>query len=163
MTIKKFKAMECPICHEYYFSDDTELEKKEPGYEGKQDDYCHHCGWKYDLYQVEHPNASHLTNELSLEDYKKWFEDRIKENPNYDYTNDHYTFKPHLCPVCGKYVFEDISSFDICPYCGWEDDDLMEIQPDKWAGTSNPLCLNDYREDYKKKIKRNPNYKWGND
>lgn len=28
MTIKNFKPMDCPICHQYYFSDDTDLEKK---------------------------------------------------------------------------------------------------------------------------------------
>ena len=28
MTIKNFKPMECPICHQYYFSDDTDLEKE---------------------------------------------------------------------------------------------------------------------------------------
>ena len=26
MAIKNFKPMECPVCHEYYFTDDTELE-----------------------------------------------------------------------------------------------------------------------------------------
>lgn len=50
MTIKNFKPMECPICHQYYFSDDTDLEKEDSEYEGKEDDYCSHCGWKYDLY-----------------------------------------------------------------------------------------------------------------
>lgn len=35
MTIKNFKPMECPICHQYYFSDDTDLEKEDSEYEGK--------------------------------------------------------------------------------------------------------------------------------
>ena len=26
MAIKNFKPMECPVCHEYYFTDDTELD-----------------------------------------------------------------------------------------------------------------------------------------
>ena len=84
MTIKNFKPMECPICHQYYFSDDTDLEKEDSEYEGKEDDYCSHCGWKYDLYQIEHPDVPNLTNELSLNDYKKWFQSKIDENPKYD-------------------------------------------------------------------------------
>ena len=48
MGSKKFKPMECPVCHECYFTDDTELEKEVHDFEGKQDDYCSHCGWKYD-------------------------------------------------------------------------------------------------------------------
>lgn len=157
---KFFKPMECPICHEYYFADDTMLEKKQSDYEGKRDDYCHHCGWKYDLFQIENPNVANLTNKLSLNDYRKWYEDKIHENPNYDYTEDNYVKTPHICPVCGKYKFKDVSSFDICPYCGWEDDELMEENPDEYAGCANPLCLNDFRKDYQNKIKQDPNYKW---
>ena len=160
MTIKNFKPMECPICHQYYFSDDTDLEKEDSEYEGKEDDYCSHCGWKYDLYHIEHPDVPNLTNELSLNDYKKWFQSKIDENPKYDYTEDNYTMAPHICPICGKYEFEDTDSHDICPFCGWEDDELMESEPSEWAGCANPLCLNDYRKDYQRKIKDNPDYKW---
>ena len=152
--------MECPVCHKYYFEDDTALEKSLPGYEGKRPDYCTFCGWEYDLYQFEHPNVGNMTNTLSLNEYKKWYKEKLVENPDYDYTSDNYVPKPHMCPVCGKYQFEDESTFDICPYCGWEDDGLMEDEPDKWAGCANPLCLNDYRKEYQKRIKENPNYKW---
>lgn len=160
MTIKNFKPMECPVCHKYYFTDDTDLEKEDPEYEGKQDDFCGCCGWKYDLYQFKHPDVPNLSNELSLNDYRRWYQSKLDENPEYDYLEDNYTATPHMCPVCGKYEFEGTGSFDICPFCGWEDDDLMESEPDKWAGCANPLCLNDYRKDYQKKIKENPNYKW---
>jgi hypothetical protein len=158
--IKYFKPMVCPICHEYYFTDDTIFEKQDPEYQGKRDDYCRHCGWEYDLYQYEHPDVPNLTNKLSLNEYKKWFQDKSKKNPNYDYLEENYIQTPHLCPVCGKYEFEDEDSFDICPYCGWEDDSLMESEPDKWAGCANRLCLNDYKKEYQEIIKENPNYKW---
>lgn len=157
--IKDFIPMECPVCHKYYFVDDTEDEKNEDGYEGKRDDYCSCCGWKYDLYQAQHPDVARLTNELSLNDYKKDYDEKIKINPNYDYLEEHHVIKPHLCPVCGKYEFVDVASFDICPYCGWEDDPLMEREPDYWGG-ANDLSLNDYKKDYEAKIKVNPNYKW---
>ena len=160
MESKNFKPMECPVCHEYYFAEDTDLEKEDVDYKDKQSDYCMHCGWKYDLYQYEHPEVGNLTNELSLNDYKKWFEGKVSENPDYDYTDDNYIPTPHKCPVCGKYEFEDVSSFDVCPYCGWEDDELMEAEPNTWAGCANPLCLNDYRKEYQKKISEDPNYKW---
>lgn len=103
--------MECPICHQYYFSDDTDLEKEDPEYEGKEDDYCSHCGWKYDLYQFEHPDVPNLINELSLNDYRKWYQSKIDENPEYDYVEDNYTVNAHMCPICGKYEFEDTNSY----------------------------------------------------
>lgn len=97
-----------------------------------------------------------LTNELSLNDCRKWFQSKIDENQEYDYVEDNYTVTAHMCPVCGKYEFENTDSYDICPYCGWEDDELMESEPDKWAGCTNPLCLNDYCKDYQQKIKDIP-------
>ena len=42
----------------------------------------------------------------------------------------------HMCPVCGKYRFTGYGSFDICKFCGWEDDDLMEDNPD-YSGGAN--------------------------
>ena len=158
--IKDFKPMECPVCHKYYFADDTENEKMEPGYNGKQDDYCASCGWKYDLYQAEHPDVANMTNTLSLNDYVKKYNEIISENPDYDYLEATYSPTPHRCPVCGRYEFPDVSSFDICPFCGWEDDELMENEPDKWAGTANALCLNDYKKEYLTKLEEDPSYKW---
>jgi hypothetical protein len=59
-------------------------------------------------------------------------------------------FKSMICPVCGKHLFTSESSFDIYPFCGWEDDALMEDQLDKWDGCSNNLCLNKFRARYQK-------------
>ena len=57
--------------------------------------------------------------------------------------------KPHMCPVCGKYEFEYEGCFDICPVCGWEDDNYQLYSPDEDGG-ANRMSLNQAREAYKK-------------
>lgn len=54
----------------------------------------------------------------------------------------------HACPVCGKYIFEFHGSFDICPVCGWEDDNLQEKRLD-FDGGANLMSLNQARQAYK--------------
>ena len=58
-----------------------------------------------------------------------------------------YIKQPHMCPVCGKYEFPDRDSYDICPFCGWEDDALQEDEPDYEGGANDP-SLNQYRAAY---------------
>lgn len=60
-----------------------------------------------------------------------------------------YIKKPHLCPVCEKYMFSDWGSFEICEICGWEDDPQQAEYPDE-DRCANELSLNDYREKFKK-------------
>ena len=50
----------------------------------------------------------------------------------------------HSCPVCGKYEFEERDSFDMCPFCGWFDDNLQLVKPD--LSGRNPLCLKEYKK-----------------
>ena len=59
-----------------------------------------------------------------------------------------YVMRPHMCPVCGKYEFEDTDSYDICPVCGWEDDALQAENPT--LGGANRMSLNSAREAYKR-------------
>ena len=55
--------------------------------------------------------------------------------------------EPYLCPVCGKYTFEEADSFDICEVCGWEDDLIQLENPDDYIG-ANEMSLNNYRKAY---------------
>ena len=59
---------------------------------------------------------------------------------------DNY-MQPHKCPVCGKYEFEQHASYDICPVCGWEDDDYQIIYPDETG--ANDVSLIEAREKWK--------------
>ncbi len=137
-----YQPMECPVCGMFYFSDLQE-----------GDDVsrlqCTRCGWRYDYDQAVDHDLKSGKNAQSVNEYRQWFQKKIAENPEYDYSDEHYPPKePHPCPVCGKHVFKDRDSFDVCPVCGWIDDGLMEEEPDRWEGNSNDLCLNDFRECY---------------
>lgn len=56
--------------------------------------------------------------------------------------------KNTLCPVCKKYHFSTIKSYEICPICGWEDDCLQRKNPD-FKGGANKMSLNEAIEIYK--------------
>lgn len=60
----------------------------------------------------------------------------------------------HLCPVCGKYEFEEQGSFDICDVCGWEDDPLQLNDPDLELG-ANEMSLNQAIKQYNKNALHN--------
>ena len=52
--------------------------------------------------------------------------------------------KIYDCPCCNNKAFEDVGGFDVCEYCGWQDDPLQRIDPNDDMG-ANALCLSDYR------------------
>jgi len=158
INIKNYKEMDCPVCGEFHFSelDESDIEI----YDYIQ---CPHCGWKCDLEQSENPEQEKGLNVLSLNKYKEWYKEKTEKNPDYDYQTENYKLQKHICPVCGKYKFSDIGSFETCPHCGWIDDKLMEDEPDKWAGCANDLCLIDFKSRYKKLLKKNPAYKYSKD
>lgn len=53
------------------------------------------------------------------------------------------------CPCCGSEVLEGPSpgSYEICPVCGWEDDDVQFREPDLEGG-ANEMSLNQARANY---------------
>ena len=54
------------------------------------------------------------------------------------------------CPCCGYFTLDDEpGSFDICPVCYWEDDNIQRDNPN-YKGGANDISLNEARENYKK-------------
>ena len=58
------------------------------------------------------------------------------------------------CPVCGKYQFEEECDYDICEYCGWENDSYTE------EGGANTLSLEEFRKRYEMYLALRPDYNW---
>lgn len=55
------------------------------------------------------------------------------------------------CPCCG-YLTKDeemIGTYEICPVCFWQDDDIQFREPD-YAGGANIGSLNEARQNYRK-------------
>lgn len=55
----------------------------------------------------------------------------------------------HICPVCGKYDFDDPDSDDESENCGWISDWYDEKYPDEDGGV-NDVSLYEAIENYKK-------------
>ena len=157
-VVPQVTPMECPICNKYRFVPLTwdELDSGDK----PSDSYCPRCGWHFDIDQVENPNLQGGANAMSLKEYSEWYKTKIESDPDYDYfevATESYVPNPHKCPICGKYEFEDECCFDICPWCGWEDDGTEDAGTLKGA---NDLCFDEYKKRYLKMISENPRYKW---
>ena len=160
-TLKQIIPMECPVCKKFYFTELTE-DDMQVLHLTPNTTQCDMCGWYYDLEQVNDPELENQSNEMSLNQYRQWYEKKIKDNPDWEYYQDFIGDpEPHECPVCGEYEFEDVCSYDICPVCGWEDTGF-EDEPDEKPSPYMMSC-NERVEWFKQKRKENPKYKWSKD
>lgn len=57
------------------------------------------------------------------------------------------------CPVCSKHNFKGYGDFEVCPICGWEDDEWQRRNPDE-AGGANPLSLNQFKAEWAEEQER---------
>jgi hypothetical protein len=62
-----------------------------------------------------------------------------------------YNEKGYPCPCCGFLTRSelDYGTFEICPICRWEDDDVQFNNPN-FRGGANRESLNEARENYKR-------------
>ena len=72
----------------------------------------------------------------------------MKENINNIEKN---VISPYKCKVCGMGDIKQ--SYDICQFCGWEDDRLQNEQPD-YMGGANHMSLNQYKKFWQEKRKK---------
>ena len=147
----EYEPMYCPVCGNFYFSELQDGDDPE-------NFQCLSCGWKYNLHQIAAPDEADEKNGKSLNEFKEWYDNKLAENPDYNYLEETIPDPaPHICPVCGKYQFKDIDSYDICPVCGWEDDGAEDHPHDAGA---NGLSFSDYQKSYHQKLRDDPNYHW---
>ncbi|MEL7151549.1 MAG: CPCC family cysteine-rich protein [Pseudomonadota bacterium] len=51
------------------------------------------------------------------------------------------------CRCCGSFTISAYDAFEICPVCGWEDDDVQAEDP-TFSGGANVPSLNEARASY---------------
>lgn len=153
-NMEKDNYVLCPICgKEKFYPEDCFI-------------LCNHCGWEGSL------DTSNIyieeVNGLSIRDYKKIYEEYIKNNPKYIWKDNtdalnkfcdsfaDYGFK---CPCCSEESFNDGRNY--CFKCGWKYN-FVQVQYPDFDNSSNKLSLNQYKEKYKKIIDSNPDYLWKN-
>ena len=150
--MKKYKKMMCPVCREFEFAslqDDIDKEMVENG-----EFQCDICGCIYDFYQAENLDLKEGFNEMSVNEYRNWFKQKRKENPDYNYLDENISEPmPHKCPICGEYEFEDEDSNEICPICGWEDDGCLDEPMANEHNAEKSIKI------FKEKRKKDPNYR----
>ena len=143
----------CPICgKEKFYPEDYFI-------------FCNHCGWEGNMNIDD--NIVEL-NGYSARDYRKVYQEYLKENPNYIWKDDKDALDKYMnsfvdygskCPCCGEDSLDP--DYRYCYKCGWKYNFVQAQYPD-FDNSSNKLSLNQYKEQYKERIKENPNYMWKN-
>ncbi|MCR5741860.1 MAG: hypothetical protein K6G38_05335 [Gammaproteobacteria bacterium] len=168
----------CPVCGKSEFEDvdwlleedkDVEVytinestgEKKLSDAIAAHNVHCEFCGWTYDLKQLLDFNVIGDRNTKTVNEQKKYYQNKIQENPNYIYDEEVIQPTPHICPICGEYEFENSNSYDGCPICGWIDDGTENRPLDDYSEV-NVISIHEAKEEFKNKRKENPKYKWKN-
>ena len=70
------------------------------------------------------------------------------------------------CPVCGNIVFaEEQNTYDICEFCGWEDEAVEDADENEGEYESGPNygSLNENKKWYAQLLAMKPDYKWEKD
>ncbi|MEX9225936.1 CPCC family cysteine-rich protein [Providencia rettgeri] len=49
------------------------------------------------------------------------------------------------CPCCGNKAISELGDYEICPFCGWEDDPVQSEDFD-FSGGANSSNLNDAKK-----------------
>lgn len=63
------------------------------------------------------------------------------------------------CPCCGYLTLSRASpgTFEVCPVCYWEDDDVQARDPE-YSGGANAVSLNEARANYRELGASAPNF-----
>lgn len=152
-SMKKDNIVLCPVCGKEQFD--------------KNDCFvfCNQCGWEGNINIDD--NMVEL-NGMSTKDYRKVYQEYIKEHPNYIWKKDKealekymdsFRYNDSICPVCGENSFEP--DYRYCYKCGWKYNFVQAEFPD-YDCSSNKLSLNEYKNNYNQLLKNNPNYMWKN-
>lgn len=157
----------CPVCGKSEFDDFDWLLEEDKDIESYSIDsttgklklsdaidtcgvFCEYCGWTYDLKQLLDYDSIGDRNEKSVNELKQIYLTKIKENPNYNFSKEISLPKPHKCPICGKYEFKNICSYDICPICEWIDDGTENIPFDDYSEV-NVISIKEAKEEFTKR------------
>lgn len=125
MKNNNFIEIDCPICGKFHFSKSSAEEIEL----GIKEYTCYACGWVYDGSGIDDDSYCGKNNK-SIKEYKNLYKKQIVKDKDFNFLKSNHKKEPHFCPVCGKHEFKDRNSFEICPVCGWQDDDVMESEPE---------------------------------